>query len=152
MEMQYGIIKLNIIRTGGFTMRKSKRIRQGLSLGTIVMFILTFAVVAGFSVLLPSFTGNQDILFDATRLAVAMDHSLAQLSASTGEIIQNCIQPQSTFLPPFASQTSARTRTVHYPFKQQPLLLSLRLPQTSNVPSRFVPPAALKLITMYARQ
>lgn len=91
-------------------MRKSKRIRQGLSLGTIVMFILTFAVVAGFSVLLPSFTGNQDILFDATRLAVAMDDSLAQLSASTGEIIQNYIQPQSTFLPPFASQTASRNQ------------------------------------------
>ncbi len=83
-----------------------KRTKRGISLGTIVMLACTIAVLAGFAALMPSFTGNQDILIDAARLAVAMDDSLTQLGVSTGEILQSYVQPQSTFVPPFSSQTS----------------------------------------------
>ena len=85
-------------------MRRSTKRR--ISLGTIVMTACTIAVLAGFAALMPSFTGSQDILIDAARLAVAMDDSLSQLTASTGEMLQNYVQPQSTFVPPFSSQTS----------------------------------------------
>lgn len=83
-----------------------KRTKRGISLGTIVMLACTIAVLGGFAALMPSFTGNQDILIDAARLAVAMDDSLTQLGASTGEMLQSYVQPQSTFIPPFSSQTS----------------------------------------------
>lgn len=87
-------------------MRKRRRTRRGISLGTIVMLACTIGVLAGFAALMPSFTGNQDILIDAARLAVAIDDSLSQLTATTGEIIQNRIEPQQTITPPFSSQSS----------------------------------------------
>ncbi len=93
-----------------------KRTKRGISLGTIVMLACTIAVLAGFAALMPSFTGNQDILIDAARLAVAMDDSLTQLGVSTGEMLQSYVQPQSTFVPPFSSHSSypaAKEETAH---------------------------------------
>lgn len=89
----------------------SKRTRRRISLGTIVMLACTITVLAGFAVLMPSFTGNQDILIDAARLAVAMDDSLAQLSASTSQMLQNLPVPQQTILPPFTSKTVLTSHT-----------------------------------------
>lgn len=89
----------------------SKRTRRRISLGTIVMLACTITVLAGFTVLMPSFTGNQDILIDAARLAVAMDDSLAQLSASTSQMLQNLPVPQQTILPPFTSKTVLTSHT-----------------------------------------
>ena len=100
-----------------------KRTKRGISLGTIVMLACTIAVLAGFAALMPSFTGNQDILIDAARLAVAMDDSLTQLGESTGEILQSYVQPQSTFVPPFSSQTkpsSSAVQTVQPVITPQP--------------------------------
>ena len=85
-------------------MRRGKHTRRGVSLGTIVMLACTLAVLAGFAALMPSFTGNQDILIDAARLAVAMDDSIAQLSASTGSMLQSRKEPQQIMTPPFVSQ------------------------------------------------
>ena len=88
-------------------MRKNKRIKRGISLGTMVMLLCTIGVLVGFASLMPSFTGNQDILIDAARLAVAMDDSLSQLTASTGSMLQSYTEPQQTIIPPFKSQTSS---------------------------------------------
>jgi len=87
-------------------MSKRKRTRRGVSLGTIVMLACTIAVLAGFAMLMPSFTGNQDILIDAARLAVAMDDSLSQLSASTSQMLQSLPSSQQTITPPFTSKTA----------------------------------------------
>ena len=81
-----------------------KRFRRGISLGTIVMLACTIGVLAAFAAMMPAFTGSQDILIDAARLAVAIDDSLSQLSASTGQMIQQHLTPQTTFVPPFTSQ------------------------------------------------
>ena len=86
-------------------MSRRKQGRRGISLGTIVMTVCTIAVLAGFAALMPSFTGNQDILIDAARLAVAMDDSLTQLTASTSQMLQNLPAPQQTIVPPFKSKT-----------------------------------------------
>ncbi len=94
-------------------MRKRRRTRRGISLGTIVMLVCTIGVLAWFAALMPSFTGNQDILIDAARLAVAMDDSLSQLTASTSVMLQNRIEPQKTIIPPFTSHdSSAQTDSV----------------------------------------
>lgn len=87
-------------------MRKHRRTRRGISLGTIVMLACSIGVLAGFASLMPSFTGNQDILIDAARLAVAMDDSLSQLTASTSQMIQNRTETQQTLKPPFTSQST----------------------------------------------
>lgn len=91
---------------GEIGMRKRRRTRRGVSLGTIVMLACTIGVLAGFASLLPSFTGNQDILIDAARLAVAMDDSISQLTASTSQMIQNHTESQQTITPPFTSQNN----------------------------------------------
>lgn len=90
-------------------MRKRRRTRRGVSLGTIVMLACTISVLSGFASLLPSFTGNQDILIDAARLAVAMDDSISQLTVSTSQIIQNHTGSLQTITPPFTSQSSSET-------------------------------------------
>jgi len=92
-------------------MRRRRRTRRGISLGTIVMLACTIGVLAGFAALMPSFTGNQDILIDAARLAVAMDDSLSQLTASTSEMLQSRIEPQNTIIPPFTIQDSSAQTT-----------------------------------------
>jgi len=93
-------------------MRRSRKRGQGISAGTIFMLTFTALVLVAFGALLPTFTGNQDIRIDAGRLAVAMDESLSQLAASTGEMLQsaptsapavhlfvNASQPQPTPTP-----------------------------------------------------
>ena len=87
-------------------MRKPKR--RGVSLGTIVMLLLTVAVLIGYTALLPTFTGNQDILIDASQLAVAIDQSFAQLAATTEKWVH-----EETFLvtpPPALPVQSAATQ------------------------------------------
>ena len=79
--------------------RRSVKNRRGVSTGTIVMLMLTFLVLAGFFVLLPSLTGNQDIRINATELAVAMDQSFTQLASSTGELFSRSVA-SSPMLPP----------------------------------------------------
>jgi len=86
-------------------MSRRKRTRRGISLGTIIMLVCTLSVLAGFAALLPSFTGNPDILIDAARLAVAMDDSITQLTASTSHMLQSHSQHQQTIIPPFTSQS-----------------------------------------------
>lgn len=93
-------------------MRGHNRIKAGVSLGTIIMLVCTVAVLAGFAALMPSFTGNQDILIDAARLAVAMDDSLTQLGVSTEQMLQNHVRPQQTIIPPFTSRTAYTTVSV----------------------------------------
>lgn len=96
-------------------MKRTRRARKRISAGTIVMLTLTAMVLIGFFALLPSFTGHQDILVDAAKLAVAMDSSLSQIAASTSDYLQQ--RPQSTALPPeslagyatAAPQSSARS-------------------------------------------
>lgn len=82
-------------------MKRSRRSRTGISLGTITMLVFTFLVLVSFFSLLPSFTGNQDIRIDAANLAVAIDESLSQLAASTGEILQQAqpLLPSAVPLP-----------------------------------------------------
>ena len=92
-------------------MRTRKRLRRGISLGTLVMLICTIGVLAGFAALMPSFTGNQDIFIDAARLAVAIDESLSQLTISAEDLVQKHIAPQSTFVPPFANQQNTANQT-----------------------------------------
>jgi len=79
-------------------MRRKHRARRSLSAGTIIMLAMTALVLTGFFALLPSFTGNQDILINAAELAVAMDTSISQIAASTSQYLQKL--PQATALPP----------------------------------------------------
>ena len=92
-------------------MSKRKKVRRGVSLGTIVMLLCTVGVLVGFAALLPSFTGNQDILIDAARLAVAMDDSLSQITESTTLLIQNHADTNQTIVPPFTSHKSTAAAT-----------------------------------------
>lgn len=69
------------------------------------MLMFTAGVLFGFAALWPSFTGSQDILIDAAQLAVAMDHSLSQLSASTSQMLQKHSEPNATVRPLFLSAT-----------------------------------------------
>lgn len=90
-------------------MKRSSHQKRGVSLGTVVMLTFTALVLVAFCALLPTFTGNQNIRLDAAKLAVAMDESLSQLAASTGEMIQQAqpvIPPQ---LPLPTTQTTAST-------------------------------------------
>ena len=85
--------------------RKKKRI----SLGTVVMLLVTASVLAGFVLLLPSFTGNQDIFIDAQRLAVAMDDSLSDLTLFYDENPPLDSLPLATIIPPFTSKSDSGT-------------------------------------------
>ena len=78
--------------------------KRGVSLGTLVMLLVTAVVLAGFFLLLPSLTGSQDIRVDAAKLAVAIDQSLGQLAVSAGSLASG---PQNTALPPGILATSA---------------------------------------------
>lgn len=89
-----------------------KKRRRGISLGTVIMLLLTVLSLVGFLALMPSFTGHQDVRLDAVQLAVAMDESLAQLAAVSGEHIR--LRPQSTILPP----ESLATALPHSPASQ----------------------------------
>ena len=69
------------------------RKHRGLSLGTVTMLLLTAAVLAGFCLLLPSFTGSKDILIDAAELVVAIDNSFSQFSSSAGDLFPTAARP-----------------------------------------------------------
>lgn len=92
-----------------------KQKKRKVSLGTIVMLIYTAFVLIGFALLLPSFTGSQDIFIDAQRLAVAMDDSLSQLGASTSQLLPQLSDPQHTIIPPFTSQTAPNASSTPNP-------------------------------------
>lgn len=87
-------------------MGKRQKVRRGISVGTILMLFITAGVLLGFAALWPSFTGSQDILIDAAQLAVAMDQSLSQLTASTSEILQTRAVPEATVRPLFSMPTT----------------------------------------------
>jgi len=65
------------------------------------MLLVTILVLIGYAALLPTFTGNQDIRLDASKLAVAIDESFAQLAASTETWAKPA--PVSPTLPPVLS-------------------------------------------------
>ena len=95
-------------------MKRSRRHQGGVSLGTIVMLTFTALVLVSFAAILPTFTGNQDIRIDAGKLAVAMDESLSQLAASTGEMLQsqNVSLPLAVPLPTTQTVTAMSTAVV----------------------------------------
>lgn len=78
-----------------------QRKRRGISLGTVTMLVITILVLIGYAALLPTFTGNQDIRIDASKLAVAIDESFSQLAASTESWSRP--EPVSPTLPPVLS-------------------------------------------------
>lgn len=82
-----------------------KRERRSVSIGTVVVLTMTALVLVGFLALFPSFTGHQDIRTDVGRLAVAVDQSLSQLSASAD--FSSLQQPRNTVLPPENLATTA---------------------------------------------
>lgn len=98
-------------------LKRHKPARRGVSAGTIVMLLATALVLAGFLLLLPTFTGNQDIRIDAAKLAVAMDQSFSQLAASTEELLEkhppNVMLPSEILAtaPPAAAQPVAAAAT-----------------------------------------
>ena len=63
-------------------MSRRRRSRRGVSLGTVVMLLLTIVVLGGFCALLPRLTGVTDVRTNAAELAVAIDQSLSQIAAS----------------------------------------------------------------------
>lgn len=67
-------------------MRKQKH--RGISLGTITMLLLSIAVLTGFCMLLPTFTGQQDIRLNAAELVVAIDESFSQIAETTESWMQ----------------------------------------------------------------
>ena len=50
-----------------------RRRRRGLSFGSVVMIVLTVAVLAGFGMMIPRFTGSESFDQNAAQLAVALD-------------------------------------------------------------------------------
>lgn len=76
------------------------RRRRAVSVGTVVMLTLTLMVLAGFSALLPVFTGHTDIRTDAANLAVAIDQSISQIAT-----IASVKAPQATQKSPFVGST-----------------------------------------------
>ena len=58
-------------------MSRRRRSRRGVSLGTVVMLLLTIVVLGGFCALLPRLTGTTDVHTNAAELAVAIDQSLS---------------------------------------------------------------------------
>lgn len=85
-----------------------KRRRRGLSFGSVVMLIVTAAVLAGFGTLLPRFSGGS---FDqnAAQLAVALDQTIVNFSSNLSSIAaQNETNPPAPF---WATATPVPTAT-----------------------------------------
>ena len=85
-----------------------KRRRRGLSFGSVVMLIVTAAVLAGFGALLPRFSGGS---FDqnAAQLAVALDQTIVNFSSNLSSIAaQNETNPPAPF---WATATPVPTAT-----------------------------------------
>ena len=85
-----------------------KRRRRGLSFGSVVMLIVTAAVLAGFGTLLPRFSGGS---FDqnAAQLAVALDQTIVNFSSNLSSIAaQTETNPPAPF---WATATPVPTAT-----------------------------------------
>lgn len=88
-------------------MSRRRRSRRGVSLGTVVMLLLTIVVLGGFCALLPRLTGVTDVRTNAAELAVAIDQSLSQIAASGVSLVGPT--PQSSVLPPSSLATATPT-------------------------------------------
>lgn len=95
-------------------MGRRRRARRRISLGTVVMLLLTIVVLGGFCALLPRLTGVTDVRTNATELAVAIDQSLSQLAASGVSLVGPT--PQASVLPP--SELATATPTAAAPTAQ----------------------------------
>lgn len=91
----------------GLGMSRRRRSRRGVSLGTVVMLLLTIVVLGGFCVLLPRLTGVTDVRTNAAELAVAIDQSLSQIAASGVSLVGPT--PQASVLPPSSLATATPT-------------------------------------------
>ena len=63
-----------------------KRRRRGLSFGSVVMLIVTAAVLAGFGTLIPRFSGGGSFDQNAAQLAVALDQTIVNFSSNLSSI------------------------------------------------------------------
>ena len=63
-----------------------RRRRRGLSFGSVVMIVLTVAVLAGFGTMIPRFTGSESFDQNAAQLAVALDQTIVNFSSNLGAI------------------------------------------------------------------
>ena len=64
-------------------MSRRRRSRRGVSLGTVVMLLLTIVVLGGFCALLPRLTGTTDVRTNAAELAaVSYTHLMAPSAAA----------------------------------------------------------------------
>ena len=88
-------------------MSRRRRSRRGVSLGTVVMLLLTIVVLGGFCALLPRLTGVTDVRTNAAELAVAIDQSLSQIAASGVSLVGPT--PQASVLPPSSLATATPT-------------------------------------------
>ena len=91
----------------GLGMSRRRRSRRGVSLGTVVMLLLTIVVLGGFCALLPRLTGVTDVRTNAAELAVAIDQSLSQIAASGVSLVGPT--PQASVLPPSSLATATPT-------------------------------------------
>ena len=91
----------------GLGMSRRRRSKRGVSLGTVVMLLLTIVVLGGFCVLLPRLTGVTDVRTNAAELAVAIDQSLSQIAASGVSLVGPT--PQASVLPPSSLATATPT-------------------------------------------
>lgn len=95
-------------------MGRRRRAKRRISLGTVVMLLLTIVVLGGFCALLPRLTGVTDVRINAAELAVAIDQSLSQLAASGVSLVGPT--PQASVLPP--SELATATPTAAAPTAQ----------------------------------
>lgn len=95
-------------------MGRRRRAKRRISLGTVVMLLLTIVVLGGFCALLPRLTGVTDVRTNAAELAVAIDQSLSQLAASGVSLVGPT--PQASVLPP--SELATATPTAAAPTAQ----------------------------------
>ena len=95
-------------------MGRRRRARRRISLGTVVMLLLTIVVLGGFCALLPRLPGVTDVRTNAAELAVAIDQSLSQLAASGVSLVGPT--PQASVLPP--SELATATPTAAAPTAQ----------------------------------
>ena len=89
-------------------MRSRRRRSSGVSLGTIVVLVLTALVIGGCAVLLPRLIGDIELRVDAERVGVAINASIQELSGSQrvtqASIVEDMQSPplpveQVTFAP-----------------------------------------------------
>lgn len=75
-----------------------RRVKRGVSLGTVVMLTLCCLVLGGFFALMPKLTGQKDLRVNASELAVAIDRGILQFSGGT--VAKG---PRNTPLPNFTA-------------------------------------------------